>query len=126
MICQYDHITYNCDNITQYACGHVTLMLLSHDLPGLSYCRHLKKVKEMVAHMVDPTTPILARETPSNFHDDDVTRLWAEYQQNNNVRLCQLERSSVCVCVCVCACVRACVRACVCVCVCACVGTYVC
>ena len=60
--------------------------LLSHDHVGLSYCRHMKKVHHMVAHMVDTTTPVQG-EDPANYKDGDVKKLWMDFQANRNVSM---------------------------------------
>ena len=60
--------------------------LLSHDCAGLSHCRHMKKVRGMVAHMVDTSAPVQG-ENPANYRDGIVEELWTEFQANRNVSM---------------------------------------
>ena len=66
-------------------CCHMIIVFCHMTIyAGLSYCRHMKKVHHMVAHMVDASVSV-QNLNPANYKEGIVKETWREFQANRNV-----------------------------------------
>ena len=70
--------------------------VLSRDPAGLSYCRHMRKVHHMVAHMVDASVPVQLLN-PAKYKEGILEESWAEFKASRTVSY--IPQCRVCVCV---------------------------